>query len=213
MIPTLAGAFVAGLVGSPHCIGMCGGFASACATDVPRGASYHVGRLTTYAGLGALAGALGHLVPGPTWVTTAISGTLLVGFALSLAGVLPSFAPTLPGLGRLAGLARARGGTLGAWGLGAATALLPCGLVWAALAVPVSTSSPTTGALAMVAFGVGTTPLLAAASLGLNRILVGRLWARRVLALGVLVAGLWSVGTRSQAVADDPSEPPACHGH
>lgn len=208
----LGGAFVAGLAGSPHCVGMCGGFASACSTDVRHGGAYHAGRLTTYATLGALAGTFGRFLPGPGWIATAVSGALITVFALSLAGVIQSPAPTIPGLGKLAARARAQGGLLGAYGMGAATALLPCGLVWAALGVPIAIAQSGLGALAMVLFGLGTTPLLAAASLGLQRIVAGRMWARRTLAVLVLAAGWWSVGMRSMAATTSANEAPACHG-
>src|SRR3546814_9938372 len=59
--------FLAGLAGSLHCVGMCGGFACALGSD-PRGRAatlrrqllYNVGRVTTYMFLGALAGTLGR---------------------------------------------------------------------------------------------------------------------------------------------------------
>lgn len=211
MIGTLGGAFAAGLLGSPHCVGMCGGFASACADTPQHGAAYHLGRLSTYATLGALAGAFGRFLPGPGWVVTVVSGTLVTVFALSLAGLIEAPTPRLPGLSRLALRARQVGGNAGAWGLGAATALLPCGLLWAALAVPIAIAEPLLGATAMVLFGAGTTPLLAAASIGLQRVVATRLWARRLLALLVLASGWWSVGMRSHATVS-VDQPPACHG-
>lgn len=212
MIGIVGGAFVAGLVGSPHCIGMCGGFASACSTDVRHGTAYHLGRMSTYATLGALAGTFGRLLPGPGWVATVVSGALVTVFALSLAGLIESPAPRFPGLAGLAARARAQGGLAGAWGLGAATALLPCGLVWAALGVPIAIGQAGLGALAMVLFGLGTTPLLAGASMGLQRVMTGRMWTRRALAVLVLAAGWWSVGMRSMAATNTPDEAPACHG-
>ena len=54
MIGFLTAALVAGLVGSPHCIGMCGGFAVLCGGRVTDVAAWHMGCLTLYAGLGAL---------------------------------------------------------------------------------------------------------------------------------------------------------------
>ena len=60
MIGFLSAAFVAGLVGSPHCVGMCGGFAVLCGERVSDTLLWHLGRMTTYALLGALAGAFGR---------------------------------------------------------------------------------------------------------------------------------------------------------
>ena len=62
MIAAIAAAAVAGLVGSPHCIGMCGGFAILCGGKVTDTALWHAGRITSYAALGALAGTFGSMV-------------------------------------------------------------------------------------------------------------------------------------------------------
>ena len=82
LLETVAAAFLAGLVGSPHCVGMCGGFAAAVGRSSSRRAGgrparllpvlnaragvllWHLGRLTTYATLGALAAGAGERCPG-----------------------------------------------------------------------------------------------------------------------------------------------------
>lgn len=202
----LAGAWLAGLVGSPHCVAMCGGFASGCAAPGTRATAYHLGRLSTYALLGALAGSLGWALPGPTWVLTVASGLLTAWFAASLAGLVHAPKLALPGLTQTAMGALRQGGPWGAYLFGAATALLPCGLVYAALGVPVALAHPGWGALAMVAFGSGTVPLLAAASVGLRRIVASRLWARRLLGLVVLLSGWWSIAMRHQLTPPAPTE-------
>ena len=56
MTPFLLTALLAGLAGSPHCVAMCGAFASACAVHRPGFGAWHAGRLVAYAILGALAG-------------------------------------------------------------------------------------------------------------------------------------------------------------
>ncbi|MCB9664201.1 MAG: sulfite exporter TauE/SafE family protein [Alphaproteobacteria bacterium] len=220
MIGIVGAAALAGLLGSPHCVGMCGGFAGACARPAGHAASYHLGRLLTYGTLGASAGTLGALLPVPGEVLTVLSGLLLVVFAGALAGVIPSPAPRLPGVTAWASAALRRGGRLGSLGLGAATALLPCGLVYAALGVSLAAASPAWSAAAMVAFGLGTIPLLAGASVGLRRLVAQRPWARRALAAGVLAAGAWSLVVRGpvtaeahvpQADAHGQEAPPACH--
>jgi len=193
MFPALTAALVAGLVGSPHCIGMCGGFALACGGRVSHTAAWHGGRILTYAFLGALAGWIGHLVPGPLWVATVLSAALVIWFAAGLAGLVPEPALKIPGLTRLASRAAARGDLGSRFLFGTATGLLPCGLIYATLGIAVASGSALVGALAMVAFGLGTLPLLAAFGLGLRRLAGERLWTRRVLAVLVLVAGLWIV--------------------
>lgn len=203
MLPSLGAAALAGLVGSPHCMGMCGGFAVACGGG-RRGAAWHAGRLTTYAALGAGAGAVGALLPGPGWVAAAVSTVLLVWFAGALAGLVPEPTLRIPGVATLASRAAGREGWTPGYALGLATGLLPCGLVYAALAVPVASGRPLVGALSMVAFGAGTIPALAAMTFGARRALLRDLRTRRVLAAGVLLLGLASVGMRQGVLPGGP---------
>ena len=205
MWPLIVGAGIAGLVGSPHCVGMCGGFAAACARPAGHAVAWHGGRLVTYGTLGALAGAFGEVLPLGGLAIDVLAIGLTTAFALSLGGWLPPITPRLPGLQRVASAALRRGGVLGAVGLGAATGLLPCGLVYSALAVPVAARDPLVGAAAMVAFGLGTVPALAAATHGLRELVARRPAARKVLALAVLCAGVWSVASRRALVP--PPEP------
>lgn len=195
MLALLGAAFLAGLVGSPHCVGMCGGFAVACG-GIRKGLAWHAGRLGAYAVLGALAGGFGAALPGPAWIASVVSGALLVWFAAALAGFVPEPALRIPGIGRLTGRAAGADGTGARLLLGVSTGLLPCGLLWAALAIPVASGSPVVGAAAMVAFGVGTAPALLALTGGVRRFTLRRPWARRALAAGVLVLGLLSLGLR-----------------
>jgi sulfite exporter TauE/SafE len=192
----LLAAALAGLVGSPHCVGMCGGFALACGGQAKGAMAWHAGRLVTYAVLGAVAGALGGAVPGPPWVGAALSATLIVWFAAALAGIVPEPKVVIPGLGKLAsGLATQSAG-LARFGFGLANGLLPCGLVYAGLSVPVASGDPLVGAAAMLAFGAGTIPALSILIFGGRRFGLGSIRSRRMLAVGVLIAGLWSVGVR-----------------
>lgn len=211
MIP-FWGAFLAGLVGSPHCIGMCGAFCTAASSRPGGQALWHAGRLTTYAVLGALAGlaggavgVLGTAIPGAAWLPQVVAAILLVWFALALAGVVREPHFRLPGLTKLG--ARVAGGTtLGSrYAFGLATGLLPCGLVYAALALPVALGSPAVGALAMVAFGLGTVPVLSMLSAVIQRTLRRGLWPRRILALLVLATGLWAVWARRPGAPTPPA--------
>ncbi len=196
MTSLLAAALLAGLVGSPHCIGMCGGFAAACGRPGGGLALWHAGRLTTYAALGALAGALGGALPGPAWVPALVSLPLLVWFAASLAGLAPGAAIRIPVLARVGASLAGRRAPGSRYLFGMATGLLPCGLVYTALAMPVAAASAGTGALAMVAFGAGTVPALTLLSAGVRRFAAKGVWQRRLLAGLVLLAGLWSIGMR-----------------
>jgi sulfite exporter TauE/SafE len=190
----LLGLFVAGAAGSTmHCVPMCGGFVLGQVADgmarlpaarfcewqrIGRGAllPYHLGRLTTYAGLGALgAAAIGRL----PWFGVASAGLLLFGAALFIAHVVR----VSPGLDRapaswtraIARMGRRAGS---GYPLGLVLGLLPCGFLYAALASTAASGSPLLGAIGMLAFGLGTVPALVA--VGIAGQAAGRRWQRSV---------------------------------
>lgn len=204
MIGFLAAAFAAGLVGSPHCVGMCGGFAVLCGGRSVDTVFWHLGRLTTYALLGALAGAFGALIPGPSWVAAAVSLVLMLWFAAGLAGLVPEPRLLIPGLHHL-GAAVGRTPHPGMrYAFGIVTGFLPCGLVYATLGIAIAAGTPAAGALAMVVFGLGTVPLLSTVALGLRRLVARDLRVRRLLAAAVLAASLWSVAMRQGVLGSGP---------
>ncbi len=128
-------------------------------------------------------------------------------FAASLAGLVDGpHAPALP-LGRV--LSRLPAGPAGRYALGLATGLLPCGLVYAALSIPVAVGGAFGGALAMVAFGMGTVPVLGGAAAIVRRFAIRVPAARLGMAAVVLVTGLGAIAARSQPAAADGT--PACH--
>jgi len=195
--PLLLGAFVAGLAGSPHCALMCGPFAAACGRTASGLGAWHAGRITAYALLGAVAGAAGAAIPGPPWVPAVFAAVFLTWFAAGLAGLVPEPRLVFPALARSGSLLREDRGAPARYLFGVVNGFLPCGLVYAALGLPVALAAPLPGALAMAAFGAGTLPLLSVAALGLRRATPATLGARRVLAVVVLILGLWSIAFRS----------------
>lgn len=200
MIELIAGAGLAGLIGSIHCIGMCGSFAIACGGTARESFFWHAGRLTTYMILGALAGAFGGSIPGPGWVAGVVSTVLIVYFAAVLAGLLPEPKIKIPGVQRAASHLISRPDAGARYLFGLVNGLLPCGLVYATLAVPVALGEPAAGAAAMLLFGLGTVPALATVTFGLRKIAFRDMRVRRLLAAGVLVAGLWSIGMRQGVI-------------
>lgn len=195
MTELLAGAFLAG-AGSPHCVGMCGGFASVCSRTWRGALAWHAGRLSTYAVLGALAASAGRLLPGPPWIPLAIAIALMVWFAAVLAGLVP-YLPPLPGIARWGGRLISRGDVTSRYFFGITTGLLPCGLVYAALGFAVAAGTAAMGALTMIAFGLATVPALAFLSGLVHGIAARGKWHRRTLAVVILLVGLWSLGTRA----------------
>ena len=207
-----AAAFVAGLVTSLHCAGMCGPLA--CSLMPVRGdradaqtvsTVYHVSRLTAYATLGALAGGLGR-VP-LTWVSQSALRWLpwvLVLFFVALALRWDRHLPKLPVLGRftlrLQSWLRGRSRVQSAAALGFATPLLPCGPFYFLVALALLSGSALRGVEFMLAFGLGTVPLLWLAQTQFHwvRQKLSPLWLNRTrIAFALLTAGI--IGWRLRA--------------
>jgi len=136
---------------------------------------------------------MGGAIGGPVWVSQAVSALLIVWFSAALAGLAPEPALRVPGLARLTARATGHPGITSSALLGVANGLLPCGLVYAALGLAVAGGDAAIGAMAMVAFGLGTAPLVTTFALGSRRLLAEKPWARKVLAFAVLMVGLWVV--------------------
>jgi sulfite exporter TauE/SafE len=215
--PTLlVSGLLMGLFGGTHCIAMCGGIvgvvcggATKCPTSnvstlarVPFALAYNAGRIGSYALVGLGAGAFGSVVafdPRLDFVRFAlrtVAALSLLAVGLHLVG-LPSMVDRAAALGtplwrRLAPLARRLlplERPSQALALGALWGLMPCGLLYGAIALAASAASPAMGAATMAAFGLGTLPvMLTMSSIAwiAGRRLVGH-HARR--AAGVLVLG------------------------
>jgi sulfite exporter TauE/SafE len=176
--------FVGGLVGSvTHCAGMCGPFVlaqTARESSFSRMAGaallpYHLGRMTTYVGLGVVLNSLINVSFLYSDLKPVLTAPLLVTAALLfLISAFPRLAMAFPWLAniRLAapyGLIQeparklsVRSDILGRYGLGLLLGFMPCGLVLAALMAASTASSVLQAALAMAAFAAGTTPALVA---------------------------------------------------
>ena len=193
MIALVLSVFVAALIGSVHCAGMCGSFAClASGGDASRGAgalrstaAYNTGRLLSYMTLGAIAGTAGAgldrigAVAGLARPAAIVAGVLLILWGV--ASLLATFGVPLPALAvppalasRIARGVRAvqdRPPTVRALTLGVVTAALPCGWLYAFVATSAAAGSGLNGALVMAAFWTGTVPMMAAVGLGAQRLL------------------------------------------
>ena len=215
-------AFVAGLVTSLHCAGMCGPLA--CSLMPVKGdradastvsTVYHVARLTSYALLGALAGGLGRAPL--TWISQSALRWLpwaMVLFFVALALRWDRHLPKLAALGRatfrLQGWLRGRSRTEAAAALGFATPLLPCGPLYFLVALALLSGSALHGVEVMLAFGLGTVPLLWLAQTQFHwvRQKLSPLWLDRVrltLALTTAVAIGWRLRGTLGFAGPDPA--------
>lgn len=164
-----------GLAGSLHCVGMCGPLMLA----IPLPSSerraillqmlvYHAGRILTYSALGLLFGLLGKSIAmaGFQQVLSLVAGFFIVAMAF-VAWRFEQLVTALPGFGaftrsvqhQMGHLMRKHPGSA-PFSLGLLNGLLPCGMVYAALAGAISTSNGMEGGLFMAFFGLGTLPLL-----------------------------------------------------
>lgn len=169
-------ALVLGLAGSLHCLGMCGPLAAA----IPGGqrrfgnphlarSYYHLGRIATYALLGLVAGSLGHAFRQVGWqrAVSIVAGILLIaGIAAGPWLINRSWAQILlKRLQRVTGIFIREGRSESMLIAGMLNGLLPCGLVYTAMAASTVAPSPTASAGFMAIFGLGTTPALFAVSM------------------------------------------------
>lgn len=214
-----------GLLGSSHCVGMCGGFAVMLGLhrrsvwDNLRGQSlYSAGRLTSYATLGGLAGSagreLGARVPAgwnvPAWLCL-VAGVFLIWQGLQALGWWRREGGTVSSAGCLFGPLMAAwlraGSWWNAWAAGVFTGFLPCGLVYAFVSLAASTGDLLRGMGTMVVFGLGTIPLMVLTGTGAMMLTVPwrqRLW--QVAAWSVVLTGVLTVG-RGMAFWDRSAGP------
>ena len=210
LLLNLVAALGLGLLGSGHCLGMCGGVVAALSFAVPAEAraarwklnlGYNLGRIASYTLMGGITAALASQLPASGLpLARTLAGLLLIAMGLYLAnwwrGLLwlerggqwlwrrlkPLGDRCLP----LDSFPKALGAGM-VWGW------LPCGLVYAALGYAMAQSDPAGGALIMLAFGLGTLP-----ALWVGGVLAGRIKSalavrqvRLVLALAYMIFGIW----------------------
>jgi len=230
---------IGGLLGSAHCLGMCGAFAlligapaRSWSNNLARQLLYSAGRVFTYSVFGAAVGygvlrmsdGLGQWVNVQAGIAI-VAGLLLVIQGLLATGVLgrgiswlrtawsgkPRGATTGAGLGCLLG------GTVGTflrdrrWShvfvAGVLTGLLPCGLVYAFVALAASTGDPFMGAATMAAFGAGTVPMMVLAGSGAQLLsLTSRQKMLTIAAWCVVLTGAMSIarGVSFLPLGDEP---------
>ncbi|MHC5115117.1 MAG: sulfite exporter TauE/SafE family protein [Planctomycetota bacterium] len=184
--------FLASVLGSLHCAGMCGAFVAMCVGGTKTGSrqhvvtqcAYHGGRLVTYTLLGAAAGGLGAALD----LTGAVFGLqrmalALAGAAMVVFGVVTLLRLRGVPLGRL-GVPKpltavfARGcAAVGnrppvqrALAVGLLSTFLPCGWLYAFAVTAAGTGSAAWGAATMAVFWAGTLPVLVSLGVGVTAI-------------------------------------------
>lgn len=168
-------ALLLGLAGSLHCVGMCGPLLLALPLDADTRRKvlgqmlvYHAGRILMYALLGVLFGLLGKglAVAGFQKGLSIVAGVFMIGMAF-MAWRFEQLITALPGFGAFSHKVKSSIGALmrsnpngSTFSIGVLNGLLPCGMVYAALAGAIASTGGPEGGLFMVVFGLGTLPLL-----------------------------------------------------
>ncbi|GIU10885.1 MULTISPECIES: sulfite exporter TauE/SafE family protein [unclassified Shewanella] len=188
---SLIGAFIVGVMGAGHCIGMCGGLVGALSANLPKtgGAnalvsqlgyllSYNSGRIISYTAAGALIGgsasALGVLFDADTYllVLRVFAGLMMIITGLYIAQIWAGVVQ-VERIGKwlwqyispVANKFIPIKNRSHAFIAGALWGWLPCGLVYSMLTWAVAAGNPLEGALVMLCFGLGTLPALLSAGI------------------------------------------------
>lgn len=202
-------AFILGLLGSFHCIGMCGPIAFALPIDRSSKSKvifqtflYHLGRLLTYSLIGVLFGLIGRGL--------FLSGfqqrlSIFMGIVMILSVVIPvkvfnRFKVTKPLYKIIAEVKQQLGIYLNKKSnksiflIGFFNGFLPCGLVYMALIGAVASSNVLYGALYMVLFGIGTLPMMTLAVFAGNVLKVSlRNKIQKVIPIFIVIIGLFFI--------------------
>lgn len=212
----LASALTLGFLGSTHCIGMCGGIASALTYALPPSHQqgwrslaysffYSAGRIGTYALLGAVVGAAGAGLLANwsmmLWPRLMAGGFMLI-MGLYIAGWWKGLL-YLESIGKhlwkqLQPLNRKLlpiNTPLKALGAGAIWGFLPCGLVYSALGLATTVGNIRGSALVMLLFGLGTLPtvLLTGSMAASVRNIMQSEMTRRLAGTLIIICAIWTV--------------------
>ena len=219
LAPLLLSALILGLLGGGHCLGMCGGLMSALTLAIPADRraqrfqlllAYNLGRIFSYAAAGLLLGLAGWALNNSpaAMLLRIIAALLLIAMGLYLAG-------WWSGLTRIEALGR------GLWRyiqpltrrfmpvtnwpraliLGGLWGWLPCGLVYSTLLWASSQGNALDSAALMLAFGLGTLPVLLATGMAAERLsaLLRERGVRMAGGILVILFGLWTLPGPHQA--------------
>ena len=210
LIPAFTAALIAGLLGSAHCVGMCGGLSGLFAVNssvaslrgqLPMALTYNLGRILSYAVLGIIVGSFGRVIvkvsPTIAGPIRFVSGAVIILVGLKVAfdwrflNIVERMGSTL--WSRIAPIAQRLVPVTSfprALGLGLVWGWLPCGLVYSILLIAATSAKPLSGAMVMFAFGVGTLPAMVMTGLGAAQL--SRIMRRRGtrIGLGLLIVAL-----------------------
>jgi len=209
-------AFIVGVLGAGHCIAMCGGVSGMLLSALPKSTqssahspfilAYNVGRISSYALIGAIVGYSSSIAAKsiglPLNIFKFISGLFLILLGLYL-GQWHMLLNRIEAIGKrlwkfispLSKRCLPVNSTPKALALGAIWGWLPCGLVYSTLTWSLASGNPADGALIMASFGLGTLPALFTISFGalsIKTLLQNRL-LKKFTAVLLIIYGIYTV--------------------
>lgn len=218
MLPLLATVFVFSLLGSTHCVGMCGPFLFLATGGQPKWEAlrlstfYNIGRLVVYVVLGATAGAVGLLFDtGGHAAGIQKAATMFAGVSMILVGLIvlvrhfgvriPEFSFGRIVHNKLLAIFKSTASlpaSQRALTVGLLTSLMPCGWLYAFAIAASGTGHPLWGALTMSVFWAGTVPVMTGLSLSFS-LLNGKLRAHipLIMSLSIIAVGFFTVFART----------------
>ncbi|MEG3638018.1 sulfite exporter TauE/SafE family protein [Magnetococcus sp. PR-3] len=208
LTPEFSMAFMAGILGSGHCLGMCGGLVSAFFMGrfsdqhrwVPHGL-YHGARLFIYFTLGVLAGWLGLILTSSGLVGKAqailqiLAGLLVIFLGLEIMGLKGlqlgyDFWPFNRLSARFMKVGE-KGALRGAIAGGVLNGLMPCSLTLAMVVQATTSGGAQQGGTLMLAFGAGTLPAMLFVGFAFHKLgIIVRGWLLKIAALFIVIMGL-----------------------
>lgn len=223
MSALLATIFVTSLAGSLHCLAMCGPLVGLVGEHSLRLSVTHaLGRLATYATLGAIAGLVGSAVNvagrlgSIQHAATIVAGAIIVAWGVRSIGIARAWWTPRPAKSTAfaRGLVQLRGHrpATRAWLAGALTGLVPCGWLWAFVISAAGTGSALVGAAVMIVFWLGTVPAMTGL-LALAGPVIDRLRRRMptVTAVTLITLGLGTLAMRWNDAGATQVTKPSCH--
>lgn len=205
---SLLAALAIGLAGAGHCLGMCGGIAAAVGLGGKAApgttVAYHAGRISSYTLLGALLGLLAGSIQLAAWTLGLryLAGFLLVAMGLYIAdwwrgltylerAGAALWRPVQRFSSRWLPVQRARE----AYALGLGWGLMPCGLIYSALAYALTAQDALHSAGLMLAFGLGTLPAMLGASFAAGHVsaILKSQGFKTIVAVLMIAAGVWTL--------------------
>ncbi|GBL02915.1 sulfite exporter TauE/SafE family protein [Glaciecola sp. KUL10] len=204
-------AFLIGLAGTVHCVGMCGGVAMAFSTAIPKSTNrtyyhlaYNFGRISSYVIAGTAVGYLGSLGEARLNIAFPILSFISALFLLMMGLYIGQW---WMGLSRLEAIGKYLWRYISplskrflpfrtvfhAYFYGGVWGWLPCGLVYSALVWSMSSGGAQQGALVMLFFGLGTLPALLATGIGSDLIksLLTNSLTRKILSFSLIFSSLY----------------------